>query len=1614
VNEPHDANRSADASPVPTDSLAGEAACSSNLDRSCGDHAATRTFAPNLDPHATLGRTTDAVPGIADNEVLARLAPATRPDGLGRLGHYEILQVLGRGGFGIVFRAFDETLQRDVAVKTMSAQLAATPSARLRFLREARTAARVRHDHVVQIYAVEEQPIPYLVMEYIPGLTLQQKLDAAGPLQTEEMLHLALQITRGLAASHAQGLIHRDIKPGNILLESGMEPHAKLTDFGLARAADDASLSQAGMIAGTPMYMAPEQAEGKMIDQRADLFSLGSVFYVMLSGSPPFRGSGTMAVLKRVCEETPPAIRDIVPTVPEWLCNIVAKLHAKKPEDRFATARDVADLLAQHLAHLQQPQKVPMHAPVAVPTVDPGVARGGRKGRRRRTALVAAAGLLLLAAGIPIVYFATRADDSPPQRPQEDDPLILNASDEFFDGLQRKSIHPDLLALAGGGDPHQAPPELVAMIADAHTVRVRSVAVSPDGRVIVSGGDDRTVKVWDLANPRPDGTIPLLHTLTGHAGMIESVTISPDGELVASGSDDGTVILWSVSSGKQRYVSKGHAIPWDGQPLAFGRHAGTAAGLAGILAVGQQDGTTRILEVTAGATADGVTPDGELKVTETIFARQHQAAIRAVAFSRDGRLLALSGHDGQILLCDHNGRWLHTFKAPGAVRAVFSADGRLLAGVSDQPDGGLRVWNIATREMVGPIRLSVTNNLVSIAFHPEGRLVGASAHDGTVRFCDPNSAAVFTIGPGPFGVFVDRIAFSPRGGYAVTANENGTISILRVPEPPLPGTPGPPIEVPLPVELAKRSSPVDALKRADIPLALLKEAGAGDAANAPPDLVAVLAPPKPAVPRSAAPVRTIAISPDGKMLASAGAERRINLWNLADAGLRASWIGHDAAVWGLAFSPDNLLLASAGSDGAIRFWETATAKPVRVLHVPGADLCGVAFSPDRTLLASSSRDGAVLLWNLAGGKIQRVLRGHAGLVPRLAFSPDSKLLATAGHDDRRVRLWDVATGWQLREFRGDDNVAAELYETWSAPNWVVLKPAQPRTESGAKVTVEDDRSMVVEPAAEGQTIRCHPGPQPIRAVRIDAGTHDAAPASGTSASGTPLFEEHRIIATGMAAGVRGRFVRLDLPGDNAQFPRHGPDKDRKAINLAELQVFHGGQNIALRKNARQSSSWDDASYGPDRAVDGNTLGDHQANRYAHTALEDNPWWEVDLGSEQAMDRIVLWNRSDLGSRMAHFRIRVLDRSRRVVFEQVVNAAPNPSAELELQTPLVDLKQEAAEQNTPLLVRLPRSARKDAAARYRVSVATHLAEVVIEDSVAFSPDGRFLSVGTDKQRQLWDLTTAAPTLTLQGGGPVAFRPDGRLLATGRSDGTVRFWDVGADAKREKVCPLFKGGAMAIAFTPDGRHLATGNPDGTVYVLRLAERGILADVAHLQRHEIRLFADWAKAIANFKAVPKKLDAVPDGGGEPFAELPSDRALLVGLNVTAGHDPTVITSLQPIFLTQQSYTEGPRVGDPLGRSFSVVARPGYAVGDIVAKAGVAMDGFKLVFMRIKGARLDPRDRYESPWLGGRGGAPETSLGGASSPIIGIHGALVEYHGTHVPRRLGLVQLDLEAPTK
>jgi WD40 repeat protein len=293
-------------------------------------------------------------------------SPAMTDVEVEKFGHHRVRALVGQGGMGRVYKAFDESLHRVVAIKVMAEALAASGPARQRFLREARAAAAVVHEHVVVIHEVNDAgTVPYLVMQFVSGMSLQDRIDRTGPLSLVDILRIGMQAARGLAAAHKQGLVHRDIKPANILLENGVE-RVKITDFGLARAVDDASITQSGVIAGTPQYMSPEQANGETVDHRSDLFSLGSVLYAMATGHAPFRASSTMAVLMRVCTEEPRPIRESRPELPAWLSEVIGKLMAKDRGKRYQTANEVAEELGEKLAEVQAGARVKAQ-PVPVP-----------------------------------------------------------------------------------------------------------------------------------------------------------------------------------------------------------------------------------------------------------------------------------------------------------------------------------------------------------------------------------------------------------------------------------------------------------------------------------------------------------------------------------------------------------------------------------------------------------------------------------------------------------------------------------------------------------------------------------------------------------------------------------------------------------------------------------------------------------------------------------------------------------------------------------------------------------------------------------------------------------------------------------------------------------------------------------------------------------------------------------------------------------------------------------------------------------------------------------------------------------------------------------------------
>lgn len=958
------------------ESLEAEARRCGSVDRPEEDGPALRRVIEELQHDRPVGATETTLPSSPTDwdPDLDFLDPPARPGELGKLGPYQVIGVIGRGGMGVVLKAFDPTLHRVVAIKVLHPSLATSGTARMRFLREARAAAAVSHDHVITIHAVDEfRGMPYLVMRFIAGLSLQDRIDRHGPLELREILRIGRQIASGLAAAHAQGLVHRDIKPANILLENGVE-RVKITDFGLARAADDASLTGSGVVAGTPQYMAPEQARGEPIDHRADLFSLGGVLYAMSTGRPPFRGSSTMGILRRVSDEDPPPIRDLNPDVPGWMAAIVERLHAKDPADRFATAAEVADLLGQHLIGLQRPTQPPGPArrwktrkPLPVDELSPA---GHQHGRWPRTELISA----VLLVGLALLIFAIApafrgiALRMPETATAPMDPAETDAGGS---AQVAADISTDL---EGTTDPPIVRESRI--FKPIYTGPIIGVAVSPDGRLAASAGagSEAQIVLWDVASGRQ------VRTLSGHEKGVVTVAFTPDGQRLLSGSEDGTCRVWEVETGREldAYdVEEGWvyslAVSPDGRQAAIGIADWDYRGNRVLLWDFEQDRPTLECEGIA-------------------------YPVMGLAYSPDGRHI-LGGGDrrlGGVSLWEaRTGRLIRRFETPYTqVRSVaFSPDGRLAASghwaeriIADKwvdPDHGIVIlWDPETGEEVRRLR-GHSGNVNAVAFSPDGRFLASGsggrhnekgyfdAIDNTIRLWDVETGR--ELARFEQAATIHGLAFSPDGRHILSGGRDGLLRLWEVP----------------------MSAPA--------------------AAPSPSSLVCEIE----------SRVWALAFAPDGRTLAMGSGDGVVRLWERWEGRWRegAALKGHDADVRSLAFSPDGTALASGSFDATARLWDPATGRRLALLKGHRDTVNGVAFSPDGTTLASASLDGTVMLWDVSSGQELRTIRDRDDWVLSVAFSPDGTALATGGRasprpDPSLVQLWDPATGRERATLEG--------------------------------------------------------------------------------------------------------------------------------------------------------------------------------------------------------------------------------------------------------------------------------------------------------------------------------------------------------------------------------------------------------------------------------------------------------------------------------------------------------------------------------------------------------------------------------------------------------------------
>jgi len=693
----------------------------------------------------------------AAGSALDFLDPPAKPGQLGKLAHYEILEVIGRGGMGVVLKGFDQTLHRVVAVKVMTPELAASGTARDRFEREARAAAAISHDHVVTIHAVDEaKGLPYLVMQYVQGESLQQKLDRDGPLELKEILRIGVQTADGLAAAHAQGVIHRDIKPANILLENGVQ-RVKITDFGLARVAADASLTQSGVIAGTPQYMSPEQSLGEPQDHRTDLFSLGSVLYALCTGRPPFRADSAVAVLRRVADDSPRPIRETNPEVPDWLEAIIAKLMEKHPADRFQSAAEVARLLEGHLAHLQQPGQVPRPLPVPTAKKRPSggfwtpdhefFPEGSLRWRlfpKKMNVLfwlaVVGAALCLAFCLVPVAILSlyVGAAGRAPAPPDSATPVEVPGGDPA-----QNDVEPPL----GVGPPHQVE------VLDAGKRGLGCVAISRDGWSVAAGFGDGTAMVWDVATRKAT-------KLEGHTFPVRSVAFTPDGKKLLTGAGNeanvGEVKVWDLTTAKVAT-----SYPWDKGPV----HAVAVSPDGKTFAAGGDDWI-------------------ELWDAETGKRRplpRMLPGFNSIAFAADSQTVAAAGRPRFVYLWDPiTGEEKGVLKGhTGEIESVhFTPNGQTLA--SGGHDGTVQLWDLRTQEPRATLRPAPGNWVRSVAFRSDGKVLAVGLTNETVKLFAPRPTPkepTDLLQPDAPG---GRIAFAPKGALLVTAGEGGILRLWEV------------------------------------------------------------------------------------------------------------------------------------------------------------------------------------------------------------------------------------------------------------------------------------------------------------------------------------------------------------------------------------------------------------------------------------------------------------------------------------------------------------------------------------------------------------------------------------------------------------------------------------------------------------------------------------------------------------------------------------------------------------------------------------------------------------------------------------------------------------------
>jgi hypothetical protein len=531
-------------------------------------------------------------------------------------------------------------------------------------------------------------------MQLVAGESLEQRLAREKQLPLREIVRIGMQAAHGLAAAHAQGLIHRDIKPGNILLEPPND-RVLLTDFGLARVSEDVKLTRTGFVSGTPLYMAPEQAMGAEPDPRSDLFSLGAVLYEMCAGQPPFPGNSALLILKRIADEKHKPLPELNPKIPEWLASTIDKLLAKKPEDRIQTAAQLAELFDFEWALMKTTSE-------DVPTV---CQIEERKQALRNRWIAIAVGAFFLSAGLLGGMWLSRRDGVVPAAVSTAEPVAVlsgNSGGVWSVGFDPSS---DTIAMAvedGTVRLWDLPTKSVKATIDAHRGNIWWVRYAPDGKSMATAGDDGEIKLWQSGEASPLETFK-------HSNAIRGLTFTHDGRRLYAGDRAGGVRVWALGSDKPLLETQQNGAV----------HAVALSPDDETLATGGSDKVVRLYNAKT--------------LAQKLPLQGHSGPIFGLSFHPDGKRLASAGWDKTVRIWDTNsGELLKSWQGhDGDIWGVaFSPDGTKLA--TGGTDGAVKLWDAESYALLGTY-LGHKTGVHTVAFNPQGTLLGSGGRDGAVR-----------------------------------------------------------------------------------------------------------------------------------------------------------------------------------------------------------------------------------------------------------------------------------------------------------------------------------------------------------------------------------------------------------------------------------------------------------------------------------------------------------------------------------------------------------------------------------------------------------------------------------------------------------------------------------------------------------------------------------------------------------------------------------------------------------------------------------------------------------------------------------------------------------------